>query len=387
VRKADLRCRVDVQANCAPSTVEILWTLRKGKGNNPDNTPCLNVLATSRLTKVLTALILGACFAHTLHLYVEERTTFKEDGVFTGDSDTSVSIPRIGLGTGRLKGKKAYRTTLRALELGYRMIDTAASYENEVQIGNAIRDSGIPRKEIFVISKCGAHACSLSAGETRKTLNKSMTDLGLDYIDLYLIHMPCESGLGDSNILRARIVPGQLKQMCRSKTPDYESTAARRRQQVWKELGELKRQKLLRNIGVSNFQVNHLRELCNSEVGCPLVNQVEWHPRWHDEQLKSMMDKNKITLIAYAPTGPANDLKLMHMTQSDNFNITTSAASLSWALRRGVSIIPRATSEIHLKENLFVTEQLISFETAQQIDSLQNESQTCLYCHHFHCYD
>lgn len=323
------------------------------------------------------AILFFCCAVHSLSGVTDRRTT--------GYVTAMLGAPQVGLGTGWLRGDDAYSTTLRALRIGYRMIDTAADYENEDKIGAALRDSKIPRSEIFLISKCCVRACSLSAEQAERQLRESLRALGVTYLDLYLIHVPGEIGRGDEIITNAIRSGSNFSQLCRVKSVDYENTNTLRRAQVWNALNMLKQAGLVRHIGVSNFGWSHLQELCTSKHGCPSVNQIEWHPLWHDEQLKSEMDKWGIVTMAYAPTGrntaSAENAELASLARE--LNTSVADLSLRWSIGRGVVVIPRASTETHLRSNLMSSNRPLTASQMEIIDAVPSSRQNCKYCADF----
>src|SRR5688572_18816892 len=175
-------------------------------------------------------------------------------------------MPALGLGVWQAAaGKETRRAVGAALEIGYRLIDTAKMYGNERDVGAAVRESGIPREEIFVTTKLWnddhGHEAALRAFE------RSRKELGLDYVDLYLIHWPV-TGL---------------------------------RQETWKAFLKLRDEGRVRSIGVSNYTIQHLEELLPESPTPPAVNQVEFHPFLYQRELLAFCQGRRIQLEAYSP--------------------------------------------------------------------------------------
>jgi methylglyoxal/glyoxal reductase len=238
-----------------------------------------------------------------------------------------VDMPWVGFGTFKVEnGEVTKEAVKKALEVGYRHIDTAMIYGNEVSVGEAIKESGVPREEIFVTTKVWnadrGYETTLEAFET--SLNK----LGLEYIDLYLIHWP-----KDKNI------------------------------ETWKALEKLYKENKIKAIGVSNFKVHHLEELmANTEI-VPMVNQVECHPQYPQDELKKFCDQHKIVLTAWGPLmqGQIFDKEIMKEI-AKKYNKTVAQVALKWQLQRGIIVIPKSITPERIESNV----DLFDFELTQE---------------------
>ncbi len=239
--------------------------------------------------------------------------------------NNGVIIPLLGLGVYDMYKKEAEQAVLWALETGYRLIDTATMYLNETEIGNAVRQSGIDRKDIFITTK--VHDNDQGFDKTLKAFDVSLRKLNCDYIDLYLIHWP-------------------LKAM---------------RKETWLALERLYTEGAIRAIGVANYLVPFLNELEANAHIVPAVNQVEFSPYLYLKDLKTHCNEKKIQLQAYTPLvrgQKLNDPKLMAIAKK--YGKTSAQIILRWALQHGVSTIPKSANLKRIKENFDVFDFTIS---------------------------
>lgn len=225
-------------------------------------------------------------------------------------------IPAIGFGTWKLTTNICQESVEMALSIGYRHIDTADIYRNHKEVGIAVLNSKIPRSEIFLTSKVWYK--NLKKEEIISTLKRNLEELKTDYIDLYLIHWP------------------------NREIPFKESIEG---------LEELKEKNLIRNWGVSNFNIHHLQDCIDLGV-TPAVNQVEFHPSFNQKELKSFCDLNKILITAYSPLGQGYDLQLPEVRGLGlKYNKTPAQIVLNWLNSKGIVVIPKATIYEPIKEN------------------------------------
>lgn len=224
------------------------------------------------------------------------------------------SIPILGFGTWQLsEGDEAYKSVSDALQMGYRHIDTAKIYGNESSVGRAIKDSGIKREEVFVTTKLW------DSDQSRVTdaLAQSLQRLGLDYVDLYLIHWP-----------------------------------APQRIQAWKVLEGLVKSGSVKSIGVSNFTIRHLKELLETAEIRPVVNQVELHPFLYQKELIEYCSQHSIAVEAYSPLARAK--KFDHPTISklaETYGHSPAQIMLRWSLQHGLIPLPKAADHRHIADN------------------------------------
>lgn len=248
-----------------------------------------------------------------------------------------VTVPALGFGTWALSGQAAYEATLSALALGYRHIDTAQIYGNEAEIGRAIRDSRIPRDEIFLVTKIPPS--QLHAGPAKRSHEESLRRLGLDYVDLLLIHWP------------------------NSQVPLGETLGA---------LAELRQAGKTRFIGVSNFTVALLREAVERERAELLCNQVEYHPFLPQRALLPLMKRYGMMLTAYAPVARGRvfrDKTLLAIGRK--YGKSGGQVALRWLIEQErVAAIPKAARREHAAANLQIFDFALSAEDRAAIDAL-----------------
>jgi methylglyoxal/glyoxal reductase len=230
-----------------------------------------------------------------------------------------LKMPLLGLGVYDMYNQEAEQAVSWALELGYRLIDTASMYQNEVEIGNAVRHSAVPRSEIFVTTK--VNNADHGYDQTLRAFDESLRKLHCDYIDLYLVHWP----------LRPT------------------------RKDTWLALETLYREGRVRAIGVANYLVPFLDELQGYAQEIPMVNQVEFSPYLYLTDLLSYCQGRRIQLQAYTPLVRGQrfgDPRLVAL--AERYAKSPSQLILRWALQHGVSTIPKSANYQRLKENFEV---------------------------------
>jgi diketogulonate reductase-like aldo/keto reductase len=248
------------------------------------------------------------------------------------------AIPVIGFGTWRLSPKEALKSVTVALHTGYRLIDTAKIYGNETEVGEAIRKSEIKRREVFVTTKLWPG--DLGYDTALDAFEASRQRLGLDYIDLYLIHWP-----GDDR---------------------------QRRADGWKALCELKQRKLVKHIGVSNYTVHHLEEMKRYSDVPPAVNQIEFHPFIYSQQAETLdyCRRHNIVVEAYSPLaqGRMSDKRLANLAKS--YGKSPSQVMLRWAMQKGTIPLPRSADAKHIQQNHDIFDFELSDEDIARLDGL-----------------
>ena len=246
-----------------------------------------------------------------------------------------VKIPSIGFGTYKSgDDEETAKIIKNALNLGYKMIDTASFYNNEVGIGNGIKESGIDRKDIFIVTKLWNDDHGYD--NTIEAFNKSLNNLQVDYIDLYLIHWP--------NKLNA---------------------------ETWRAFEHLYETGKVKAIGVCNFKVEHLEELKKTAKIMPMVNQVEIHPFSTKNNIINYCKDNNIKVVAWSPISRgrvlSNDLMI---DLSKKYKKSIVQIVLRWHMQKGVIPIPKSSNENRIKENIDIFDFEISSEDMKAIDSL-----------------
>ncbi len=239
-----------------------------------------------------------------------------------------IVIPLLGFGTWQIKeGEEAYASTLAALTAGYRHIDTAAAYGNEGSVGRAIKDSGIPRKDIFITTKLHSHLKNYE--QTFIEFEQSRKRLGVDYIDLYLIHAPWPWSEWQSN-------------------PDYSQGNIA----AWKAMEVLYREKKIRSIGVSNFEIHHLEKLFKGIDVLPHVNQI---PLWigrPQKELRAFCQSKAIAIEAYSPLATGRIFKLEQLNVlAKKYGKTPAQIAIRFTIELGAITLPKSTHPTRIIEN------------------------------------
>ena len=249
--------------------------------------------------------------------------------------NNGVDIPIIGLGTWTLTGKDAYNAVLIALQAGYRLIDTAMMYGNERKIGEAVKDSDIPREEIFVTTK--VWNTDHGYNKALKAFERSLKKLNMSYVDLYLIHWPV-TGL---------------------------------RNETWKALEKIYKDGKARSIGVSNFTILHLNELFKTTSTIPAVNQVEFSPFLYQKKLMEFCQANKIVVEAYSPLTRGNKLDNDQLKAiGKKYGKTTAQILLRWGIQHNIIQIPKSRSKSHIIENIDIFDFQLDNDDMVQLDNL-----------------
>lgn len=247
-----------------------------------------------------------------------------------------IEIPIVGFGTYKLcnEDDEACNIVKEAINLGYRSIDTASFYNNEEGVGKGIRESGVPREELFVTTKVWIDDDGYE--NTKKAFEKSLEKLGLDYIDLYLVHWPTK----------------KIKE-------------------TWRAIEDLYKEKKVRAIGVCNCTVKQLEEIIGFSQINPMINQVEIHPNRSEKELLKVCKRHNIVVQAWSPIMRGrlltNDI-IKNLSQK--YNKSEAQIILRWHLQNNVIAIPKTSNPNRIKENIDIFDFNIETEDMNKIDSI-----------------
>jgi 2,5-diketo-D-gluconate reductase A len=244
-----------------------------------------------------------------------------------------VAMPMVGFGTWPLRGHKACEAVLTALQAGYRHVDTATMYANEVEVGKAVRESGVPRQEVFLVSKLRAS----DAGRAREVLTASLRALGTDYLDLWLVHWPPR---GSASV------------------------------QVWRDLLALRDEGRARAVGVSNYSLAQIDELMAATGEAPAVNQIHWNPRRYDAALLEGLRERGVVVEGYSPLKDTNlnDPVLTEIAWAHS--VTPAQVVLRWHLDHGIAVIVKSADPKRIAANLNLFGFSLDPAEVAQIDGL-----------------
>lgn len=247
-----------------------------------------------------------------------------------------VDIPRVGLGVYKMEdGKEVADAIQSAVNIGYRHVDTASFYGNEKGVGEGIQKSGLPREELFITTKVWNEEQGYD--ETLKAFDRSMEKLGLEYLDLYLIHWP---------------VPGKFKS-------------------TWRALEKLYDEGRVKAIGVCNFMEHHLDDLLESAEITPMVNQVEFHPALYQKELAEYCHHKGIKMEAWAPLARGRYFDAAILKQiAGNYNKTPAQIILRWHLQHDVVVIPKSVNPGRQQENFDLFDFYLNDDEMKRIDEL-----------------
>ncbi|MCC0565446.1 aldo/keto reductase [Brevibacillus borstelensis] len=249
--------------------------------------------------------------------------------------NNGIKMPWLGLGVWKVKeGDEVQHAILSAIETGYRAIDTAAVYGNEAGVGDAIRDSGIARDQLFITTKVWNSDQGYET--TLKAFDESMKKLRLDYLDLYLVHWPVQGKYLDT----------------------------------WKALEKLYRDGYVRAIGVSNFHVHHLEDLKQNSEIVPAVDQVEYHPLLTQKELLAYCKENGIQMEAWSPLMQGNLDQPVLVEIGQKYGKSPAQVILRWDLQNGVVTIPKSVTPERIRQNADVFDFTLTAEEMEQISRL-----------------
>lgn len=255
--------------------------------------------------------------------FPDEAVTFASGG----------RMPLLGFGTWQIRGDEATAATEAALEAGYRHVDTATIYENEREVGRALDNSGLPREEVFVTTKCPPHL----AGQELDTLKRSLELLGTDHVDLWLIHWTPDEGVGLD---------------------------------IWEKFVEARELGLAKDIGVSNYRAGQIDELTSATGVAPVVNQIKWSPLlFRPNVLEAHRDRG-IALEGYSGLrgGTLDDPTILSIAR--DIGRTPAQVIVRWHLQHGVIAIPKSRNAERIRSNADVAGFELSAEDMAALDGL-----------------
>lgn len=247
-------------------------------------------------------------------------------------------IPAVGLGTYQIRGGQGLDQILTAIQDGYRLLDTSTNYDSEGIVGEAIRRSGIPRADFFVTTKLPGKYHHYE--DALMMIQESLYRMGLDYFDLYLIHWPLPK--------RGLYV------------------------EAWQALVTAQKMGLIRSIGVSNFEPEHLDKIIEETGVTPAVNQIEIHPYWVQERMVKENKERGILTEAWSPLGRGSDALREEIVQNlaKKYEKEPAQIILRWHYQRGILPIPKSRNLIHQRENLAIFDFELTQEEIKQINQL-----------------
>ena len=245
------------------------------------------------------------------------------------------SIPQFGLGVWRMPREQTVASVATALEAGYRHIDTAALYDNEREVGEAVRASGVPREDVFVTTK----VWNDRQRDVAAAFHESFDKLDLDYVDLYLIHWP---------------VPSQDAYV-----------------DAWRELVKLRESGRVRSIGVSNFNADHLQRVVDATGVVPAINQVEIHPTFAQRQLVESNERAGVLTEAWRPLGAGADLDNDTVRRvAEETGRTPAQVVLRWLVQRGIIVFPKSATPSRIRSNIDVFDFSLDATQVAAMDAL-----------------
>jgi 2,5-diketo-D-gluconate reductase A len=244
-----------------------------------------------------------------------------------------VAMPLLGFGTWQATGKRGYEAVRYALQVGYRHLDTATFYRNEAEVGRAVRDSGVPRDEVFVTTKLPPGR----AGRERQTLAESLRELAMDHVDLWLVHWPPHD---------------------------------RARPETWQQLMALRDEGRARAVGVSNYSIRQIDELIDATGEAPAVNQIRWSPFGYDAGLVAAHRERGVVVEGYSPFKGSDLSHPVLRGVAQAHGVTPAQVVLRWHVQHEIVVIPKSVTRERIAENFDVLGFELTAEEMGAIDGL-----------------
>lgn len=256
--------------------------------------------------------------------------------------NNGIAMPQLGLGVYKMtNAEETVKAIQTALQYGYRAIDTASIYENEVETGEAIRLSGIPREELFITSK--VWNAEQGYDETLRAFEQSLKRIGVDYLDLYLTHWPVADKYVDT----------------------------------YRAIERLYEEKLIRATGVSNHHIHHLERVFEVANVKPMVNQIELHPKLTQEPLRRFCNDQDITVTSWSPLARGQLLDDPVLTQIGlSYGKTPAQVIIRWHLQHGLVVIPKSVTPERIRLNIDVGDFQLTKADMMKIDALNRDERT-----------
>ena len=253
-----------------------------------------------------------------------------------------VEMPQLGLGVYKMTNpEETVRAISYALEVGYKAIDTAAIYENEKETGEAVRQSGIPREQLFITSK--VWNTDQGYDETLKAFEATLERLGMDYLDLYLTHWPVAGKYVDT----------------------------------YRAIERLYDEKLIRATGVSNHHIHHLEEIFKVANVKPMVNQIELHPRLTQEPLRNFCKKHSMVVTSWSPLARGGLLDNALLQEiGEKYGKTAAQIIIRWHLQNGLVVIPKSVTPERIQSNIDVNDFELTSDEMKKVDVLNKDERT-----------
>lgn len=271
--------------------------------------------------------------------------------------NNGIKIPKVAFGTWQMPAEKTRQSVLDALEAGYRHIDTALAYGNEKEVGQAVRDSGIPRDQIYVTSKLPGETKTYEGA--KKDFEETFNNLDIDYLDLYLVHAPFP-----------------WAEMGKSENIEKYDKA---NQEIWKALEEIQASGKVKSIGVSNFNVHDLESLLTTAKVTPAVDQIQYYVGYTEPKITKFATDKDILIEAYSPLATGRMLSNPTVERiAEKYDVSAAQLAIEFVVQNGALPLPKATQKAHILDNA-----KLDFEiSAQDMEKLNSLKDTAVDMYH-----